>query len=99
MNVGGAADERQGVTSPDEFSGPPRIVVYTRVGCHLCEDACSVVARVCAETATTWTTVDVDTSDTLRATYGDYVPVVTVDGVQQGFWRIDEDRLRRLLAR
>lgn len=58
-----------------------------------------MVARVCSETATGWTTVDVDTSDALRGEYGDYVPVVTVDGVQQGFWRIDEDRLRRLLVR
>ena len=99
MNVGGAADERQGVTGPGESSGAARVVVYTRAGCHLCVDACSVVASVCAGTATAWTTVDVDTSDTLRAAYGDYVPVVTVDGVQQGFWRIDEDRLRRLLAR
>lgn len=77
----------------------PRVVVYTRAACHLCEDACAVVSRVCDETATPWTTVDVDASDELRGAYGDYVPVVTVDGVQQGFWRIDEDRLRRLLAR
>jgi hypothetical protein len=54
---------------------------------------------VCDETGTRFTTVDVDSSDDLRGAYGDYVPVVTVDGVQQGFWRIDEDRLRRLLAR
>lgn len=79
--------------------GVPRVVVYTRAGCHLCDDASVLVERVCAETGTRWTTVDVDASAALRDTYGDYVPVVTVDGVQQGFWRIDEDRLRRLLVR
>nr|WP_245862757.1 glutaredoxin family protein [Sanguibacter antarcticus] len=76
-----------------------RVVVYTRAGCHLCEDACALVERVCSETGTAWTAVDVNTSDALRAAYSDSVPVVTVDGVQQGFWRIDENRLRRLLTR
>ncbi|MEP7763504.1 glutaredoxin family protein [Sanguibacter sp. 25GB23B1] len=99
MNVGGAAHERSGAASTDDTAGASRVVVYTRTGCHLCDDACVVVSRVCGETGTSWTTVDVDASDDLRGVYGDYVPVVTVDGVQQGFWRIDEDRLRRLLAR
>ncbi|GAA1716430.1 hypothetical protein GCM10009809_10660 [Isoptericola hypogeus] len=34
----------------------------------------------------------------LVAKYGDYVPVVEVDGVQQGFWRVDGARLARRLA-
>lgn len=74
------------------------MVVYTRTGCHLCADAEEVVARVCAATGTGWRTVDVDTAPDLQASYGEYVPVVVVDGVQQGFWRIDEARLTRLLT-
>ena len=85
MNAEGRADER--------------VIVYTRVGCHLCEEAEAVVARVCAAAGLGWTTVDVDESPELQAQYGDYVPVVVVDGVQQGFWRIDEARLTRVLVR
>ena len=81
-----------------ELRAGERVVVYTRVGCHLCTDAEEVVARVCATTGTGWAAVDVDTSPELQARYGEHVPVVVVDGVQQGFWRIDEARLTRLLA-
>ena len=82
-----------------EVRAGERVIVYTRVDCHLCVEAETVVARVCAAADVTWTRVDVDTSPELQAQYGDYVPVVVVDGVQQGFWRIDEARLTRLLAR
>jgi hypothetical protein len=76
-----------------------RTVVYTREGCHLCEDALAVVERVCAAVGEAWSVVDVDASQALRERYGEYVPVVEVDGVQQGFWRIDGERLGRALAR
>ena len=82
-----------------ELTAGERVVVYTRVDCHLCVEAEAVVARVCEAAGVAWTTADVDESPELVAQYGDYVPVVVVDGVQQGFWRIDEARLARLLAR
>ena len=43
--------------------------------------------------------VDLDPSGALAAQYGDYVPVVTVDGVQQGFWQVDRARLAKALSR
>ncbi|MFF3064737.1 glutaredoxin family protein [Oerskovia sp. NPDC057915] len=82
-------------------SAPARVVLYGRVGCHLCEDAREVVGAVCADQGVAWTEVDVDSdpSGALAAQYGDYVPVVTVDGVQQGFWQVDGARLARALSR
>ena len=75
-----------------------RVVLYTRAACHLCEDARAAVVRVCAETGSDWREVDIDSAPALREKYGEYVPVVEVDGVQQGFWRVDAARLARLLA-
>ncbi|WP_338068459.1 glutaredoxin family protein [Oerskovia turbata] len=82
-------------------SAPVRVVLYGRVGCHLCEEAREVVGAVCADQGVGWTEVDVDSdpSGALAAQYGDYVPVVTVDGVQQGFWWVDGARLARALSR
>ena len=74
-----------------------RVVLYTRVGCHLCADALAVVERVCADAGEPYVVVDVDGDSELVAKYSDYVPVVEVDSVQQGFWRIDEARLRSVL--
>ncbi len=80
----------------------PRVLLYGRAGCHLCDDARALVERVCAEVGATWAEVDVDVplpdgrlpADEL----GDLVPVVDVDGVRRGYWRISEARLRRALA-
>jgi glutaredoxin len=84
-------------------TGPARVVLYGRAGCHLCEEARTVVADVTAETGDTWTEVDVDRAaaddgGALQREYGEQVPVVTVDGVPRGFWRIDPSRLRKALA-
>jgi hypothetical protein len=78
----------------------PRVLLYGRAGCHLCDDARLVVEQVCAESGATWTEVDVDTlaDADLRADLSELVPVVEVDGVRQGYWRIDTARLRRSLA-
>ncbi|MFD6165505.1 MULTISPECIES: glutaredoxin family protein [Oerskovia] len=89
--------------APAETSGaaPPRVVLYGREGCHLCDAARETVEAVCAEQQVAWAEVDVDADPTgaLASEYGDYVPVVTVDGVQQGFWQVDGARLARALAR
>ena len=76
-------------------------MLYGRVGCHLCDTAREIVEAVCAEQRVAWTEVDVDDDPTgaLASEYGDYVPVVTVDGVQQGFWQVDRARLARALSR
>ncbi|MEN0129419.1 MAG: glutaredoxin family protein [Brevundimonas sp.] len=76
-------------------SDQTRVVLYGRVGCHLCDDAREVI-RALGEP---WSEVDIDVvgGDVLEE-YGELVPVVEVDGVRQGYWRIDADRLRRALA-
>lgn len=75
-----------------------RVVLYTREACHLCEDARAVVAQVCESSGARWREVDIDSTPELRDRYGEYVPVLEVDGIQQGFWRVDGARLARLLA-
>jgi glutaredoxin len=76
-----------------------RIVVLTRQGCHLCDQAIEVVAAICAETGDTYATRDVDTDPELARLYTDQVPVIFVDGAQHDFWRVDPVRLRAALAR
>ncbi|MBO1752451.1 glutaredoxin family protein [Actinotalea sp. BY-33] len=78
-----------------------RLVLYVRTGCHLCAEARVVLAEVTAELGTGWCEVDIDQhedAERLAELYGELVPVVTVDGVQQGYWRIDAARVRRALA-
>jgi hypothetical protein len=76
----------------------PRVVVLTRQGCHSCEVAEADVRRICAELDVEWATADVDADPELRGEYGDRVPVFLVDGVEHGYWKVEEDRLRRALT-
>ena len=84
------------VRHPEGF----RVVVYSRDGCHLCEQVVSVVAATCADLGVDWAEVDVDAPDhpRLRAMFGEQVPVTFVDGRRHDFWRIDPQRLRAALA-
>lgn len=76
----------------------PRVRVYTRPGCHLCEQALAVVDAICAELGERWDEVDVTTDPALLERYHDEIPVTLVDGAQHDFWRVDPDRLRAALA-
>ena len=78
---------------------PDRVVVYGKPGCHLCEDAVAVVARVCAGVGVGWSERDISGDPELMRTYGEQLPVTFVDGRQHDFWRVDEQRLRNALAR
>ena len=75
-----------------------RVRLYSKPGCHLCDDARAVVERVCADLGTSYDEVDITTSRELMNAYSDQIPVTFVDGEQHDFWRVDETRLRRALA-
>jgi glutaredoxin len=77
---------------------PPRITLYTRAGCHLCEEARGVIEQVCAELGEEYAEVDIDADPELVARFTDEVPVTFVDGRQHDFWRVDPVRLRAALT-
>jgi len=76
---------------------PPRVVIYSRPGCHLCEVARAVVAEVCAEAGAGWSEIDIGADPELVERYGDQVPVTFVDGRQHDFWAVNPVRLRAAL--
>lgn len=77
----------------------PRITLMTRLGCHLCEEAAAALVRIAADTGAGWTEVSIVDDPELEAEYGDRVPVILLDGKEHGYWRVEEDRLRKDLSR
>ncbi len=73
-----------------------RVTLISRDGCHLCEEAESVLDRILPGQ---WVRVDVQSSIDLERDYGDRVPVVLLDGAEHGYWRVEESRLLSDLAR
>nr|WP_218885678.1 glutaredoxin family protein [Kineococcus aurantiacus] len=78
--------------------GDPRVVLVSRVGCHLCDDGREVVRAVAAARGVGWSEVDVDADPELLRRFSDKVPVVLVDGVERDFGRLDAGRLTEALA-
>jgi len=70
------------------------VTLITRPGCHLCEVAAQALDRI----GEPWTELDVESDIELEREYGDRVPVILLDGREHGYWRVEEDRLRRDLA-
>ena len=75
-----------------------RVTLVGKPGCHLCDDARSVIEDVCREADADWTEVSIEDDPALYDAYWERIPVVLVDGVPHGYWHVDPDRLRAALA-
>ena len=75
-----------------------RVTLYTRPGCHLCDEAREVIAQVCADLGEEYAEVSIDADPELTRRFGEEIPVTFVDGRQHDFWRVSETRLRAALS-
>lgn len=76
---------------------PGHFVVYTRKGCHLCEDAWTLLEKERDRHGFTLEAIDVDSSAELTEEHGECVPVVVVDGKVRFRGRVNPVLLKRLL--
>jgi glutaredoxin len=72
-------------TTVDQTRPPARVVVYSRTGCHLCDDAVQLLVERKRRYLFTLEVVDVDRDPEVAARYGNRVPVVAIDG-RERFW-------------
>jgi glutaredoxin len=75
------------------------VTLITRAGCHLCEEAERSIATLADELGFAVALVDVDSDRKLANEYSDRVPVILVDGLEHGYWHVEEDRLRAAVQR
>ncbi len=76
-----------------------RLTLYSRPGCHLCDDMKAIVERVAQTIPITLEEIDISTDPELEARYGLEIPVLLVEGKKAAKYRIAEEDLRRLLSR
>jgi glutaredoxin len=80
-------------TSTSNADSAPNVVLYTRSGCHLCDDALQLLLLH----GLTPTMVDIDADPTLRMRFDASVPVVEIDGRVRFRGRVEPILLRRIL--
>ena len=76
------------------------LTIYSRPGCHLCDDMKAIVERV-ARSSTLVPTIeiiDISSDPELAALYGLEIPVLLVNGKKAAKYRVTEDGLRRMLS-
>jgi len=76
----------------------PRLVMYSREGCHLCDVMAEELAAVVGPLGLGFEVRDVDDDPATARRWGLKVPVLTLDGSTVCWGRLDEARLRALLA-
>lgn len=75
------------------------VTVYSRHGCHLCEDAVKTLEGMREELAFEIEIIYIDGNSELEKLYGNEVPVVHIDGEHHDFYRIDPERFRTSLEK
>jgi len=76
-----------------------RVTLITRAGCHLCEEAERALRGLADELGFALELLDVDADRRRANEYSDQVPVILIDGVQHGYWRLERERFLAALRR
>lgn len=75
------------------------LTIYSRPGCHLCDEMKAVVERVARTVAppATIAVVDISTDAELESRYGLEIPVLLVNGKKAAKYRVTDEELLRVL--
>lgn len=87
--------------SPEEAkiaaSGPRDVTLYSRPGCHLCEEAKAAIAPLLIEFHATLREVNIDEDAVLMERYGWDIPVIFIGQHKAAKHRVDLSQFRRQL--
>lgn len=75
------------------------VVLYTRPGCCLCDEARAILERVRGRQPFELREQDIEQDEALLRAYLERIPVVTIDGVEAFELRVAEPELERALCR
>jgi glutaredoxin len=76
---------------------PVHVVMYTRQGCHLCDEAWGMLRELSQRYPLQLETVDVDSAADLQQRHGERVPVLVINGKERMWGRINRVLLERQL--
>lgn len=74
------------------------LTLYSRPGCHLCDDMKAAIARVAREIPLMLEEIDISSDPALEARYGLEIPVLLVDGRKAAKYRLTDAELTRILT-
>lgn len=75
------------------------VILYTRPGCHLCEEAKQEMLAAGCAGEYTLEEVNIETGAALKERYGWEIPVIFINGVKAFKYRLTADEFKRKLHR
>ena len=78
-------------------AGPREVTLYTRPGCHLCEEAKTAVAPLLREFGAVLREVNIEDDAVLEGRYGRDIPVIFIGARKAAKHRVDVEQFRRRL--
>ena len=81
------------------MDNPIQIDIYSRPGCHLCDDAKAVIERVQNRFFFTLHIINIEADPALEKEYGSQIPVVFINGNKAFKYHVDEAELERKVKR
>lgn len=76
-----------------------QVTLVGKPGCHLCDDARPIVMAACEQSGADFVEVSVLDDPELMDRYGEFIPVVLIDGEQHDFFQVSAQRLLAALRR
>ena len=86
------------MTSDKMLNPGPRVVIYSRPGCHLCEEAKKVIEASGYRGEYTLEEINIESDPELLRLYRYDIPVITVDGVEAFRHRLTSDEFKQRLG-
>ena len=71
-----------------------RVIVYSRPGCHLCDEAKAAIENSNCSDRFTLEEVNIESDPELLNKYKYDIPVITIDGVEAFIHRVDPTEFR-----
>ena len=78
-------------------AGPREVTLYTRPGCHLCEEAKKAIANLLREFGAALREVNIENDAALEERYGWDIPVIFIGARKAAKHRVDVEQFRRQL--
>jgi len=76
-----------------------QVVIYSRVSCHLCQEAEKNVREVSIEIPFKLEVIYIDGDQELERLYGEEVPVTLINGAKHDYFRVDKKRFSEAILR
>ena len=76
----------------------PHVIIYSRPGCHLCDEAKAAITSAGCDDQFTLEEINIESDDELLRKYKYDIPVITIDGLETFIHRVTTQEFRRKIS-